>query len=258
MQARHTNPEQYFDEMVFSCRNYYIPYIAENSGMELRKVMDVLEIGCGLGGTLSVFAERGCNVTGVDIQPRAIELAQTFFADRGLDGTFVCANVFDYASPKKYDLVILHDAIEHISEKERLMALLKGFLKPGGVLYIAFPAWQMPFGGHQQMARNRALALIPYTHLLPRPLFRALFRACGENEGAVRDYFSIRDTRITIEGFERLARNTGYGIANRQLWLINPNYRVKFGLKPRKLARPIAATPWVRNFFTTTCYYLLR
>ncbi len=258
MQARHKDPETYFDEQALSCRKYYVPYITRNSGLALGPGCDVLEVGCGWGGSLSVFADMGCDVTGVDIQPRAAEFARDTFAARGLEGRFAASDIFDYVDTRKYDLVILHDSIEHIGDKERLMLRLREFLKDDGVLYIAFPAWQMPFGGHQQMAKSRLLANFPYTHLLPRWLFRAIFRATGEKESTVQYFFGLRDTGISIEGFERLARTTGFRTVNRHLYLINPNYDVKFGLRPRTLSPLVARVPHLRNFFTTTAYYLLK
>lgn len=259
MQARHKEPRMYFEEAATSCRNYYIPYITKESNIKPSADFNVLEIGCGLGGSLSVFAEMGCKVTGVDIQKRSVELALDFFADKGLEGTFICSDIFDFdAAGQRYDLIILHDSLEHIPEKERLMLLMKGLLKKNGVLYLGFPAWQMPFGGHQQMAKNKLVANFPYIHLLPRPLFLMVFKIFGETDGSIRYFLRLRDTGISIEGFERLVSKTGYSVVNRQLYFINPNYHIKFGLKPRKLYPLIAKTPYLRDFFTTTCYYLLR
>ena len=61
-----------------------------------------------------------------------------------------------------------------------------------------------------------------------------------------------------MEKFERLARETGYTIIDRTLWFINPHYKQKFGLKPRLLWRPLARIPWLRNFYTTSAFYLLK
>ncbi len=210
-----------------------------------------------MGGSLSVFAERGCRITGVDIHHPSIESARELFARKGLRGEFICTDFFDYDTDERFDLVILHDALEHISDKEHLMLKIKSLLTQTGVVYLGFPAWQMPFGGHQQMACSRLLAHLPYTHLLPRPLFRALFRLFGEEESAVQYYFGLRETGISIERFEKLVSRTGYKIRHRQLWFINPNYQVKFGLKPRKLSPVVARIPYLRDFVTTTCYYLL-
>jgi len=41
----------------------------------------VLELGCGNGKTLSVMNQRGWNVTGIDISPRAIQLARKTFPE---------------------------------------------------------------------------------------------------------------------------------------------------------------------------------
>ena len=240
-----------------ACRNYYLPYIEQHTSLKFGRKCRVMEVGCGIGGILSIFAAMGATVTGIDIHKPSIETAKTLFAERGLKGTFICSDIFDYSDTQPYDLIILHDALEHIPEKERLMLHLKSFLKADGLLYLGFPAWQMPFGGHQQMAKNRIIANCPYIHLLPRPLFRFVFRACGEKESTVKCFFEIRDTRITIEGFHKLVTATGLRIVNQRLYFINPNYQVKFGLKPRILSPVIGKIPYVRNFFTTTCYYLL-
>jgi len=257
MQTRHQDRSAYFEETATSCRNYYLPYIEQHTSLKFGRKCRVMEVGCGIGGILSIFAAMGATVTGIDIHKPSIETAKTLFAERGLKGTFICSDIFDYSDTQPYDLIILHDALEHIPEKERLMLHLKSFLKADGLLYLGFPAWQMPFGGHQQMAKNRIIANCPYIHLLPRPLFRFVFRACGEKESTVKCFFEIRDTRITIEGFHKLVTATGLRIVNQRLYFINPNYQVKFGLKPRILSPVIGKIPYVRNFFTTTCYCLL-
>jgi hypothetical protein len=44
----------------------------------------------------------------------------------------------------------------------------------------------------------------------------------------------------------------------RNLYLVNPIYQQKFGLKPRKQFRLVAAIPGFRDFVTTCAYYLIR
>ena len=48
----------------------------------------------------------------------------------------------------------------------------------------------------------------------------------------------------------------GLKVLHRQLWFINPHYKQKFRLTPRKLWAPLAHLPWLRNFFSTSCFYL--
>lgn len=80
----------------------------------------------------------------------------------------------------------------------------------------------------------------------------------GENEDCIKELLSIKETRTPIELFERLVRKNRIIVVDRQLFFINPHYEIKFGLMPRKLSAIIAGIPYLRNFFTTSCFYILK
>lgn len=123
---------------------------------------------------------------------------------------------------------------------------------------MSFPAWQMPFGGHQQICRNRILSQIPFVHLLPRVLYKGVIRLAGESDVCLNELLAIRRTRITIEAFERLVSQTDLTIQDRTLYFINPHYKVKFGLTPRRLTTPFSSIPYLRDFLSSSCFYILR
>ena len=135
---------------------------------------------------------------------------------------------------------------------------MKSYLSAGGVIFISFPAWQMPFGGHQQIARGRVVSHLPFIHLLPRTLYKWILDTGGEEEDTIKELLSIKETKCTIEMFQNLVKQTGYQIVDQQLFFINPHYEVKFGLSPRKLGRVLSSVPYLRNFFSTSCFYLLK
>ena len=116
----------------------------------------------------------------------------------------------------------------------------------------------MPFGGHQQICKNRILSHLPFVHLLPTAVYRGLLKAFGENKDCIEELLSIKKTRVPIELFERMLKKKTLRIADRELWLINPHYQVKFGLHPRKLNSIISCVPFLRNFFSTSCFYILK
>lgn len=116
----------------------------------------------------------------------------------------------------------------------------------------------MPFGGHQQIAHSHIVSHFPFLHLLPRTLYRWILRLCGEQEHAITELLDIKSTGCTIELFNRIARQANYQIIDRRLYLINPHYKIKFGLSPRRLNGVIAAIPYIRNFFCTSCFYILK
>lgn len=256
MQERHTNRKRYFEEQAHTARNYYIPYIMSRMN---HLPPQILEVGCGEGGNLLPFAEKGCEVTGVDLITSRIEQAKSFFSEKDQEGTFISSDIFALEDlNQRFPLILVHDVIEHIDHKEQFLTDLKKYLSPGGIIFIGFPAWQMPFGGHQQIAKGKFISHLPFIHLLPYTLYKYVLRICGEQESTIKELLSIKQTKCTIEMFQRIARRTNYQIINEQLYFINPHYQVKFGLTPRKLNKFIARIPFVRNLFSTSCFYMIK
>ena len=257
MQERHNNRKLYFRELAETSANYYIPYITR--WHEIKAGMKVLEIGCGEGGNLLPLSKLGCNVTGVDIASCRIEEAKRFFMEEEAEGRFIAEDIFKLKELGcGYDIIICHDVLEHISDKDQFLFRIAGYLSKGGIIFMSFPAWQMPFGGHQQICRNKLLSHLPFVHLLPGILYKSIIKLSGESDACLRELLSIRRTRITIEAFERLVGQTSLTIQDRTLYLVNPHYKVKFGLTPRQLKRPVSSIPYLRDFFCSSCFYILR
>lgn len=258
MQLRHKNREMYFHELATTSRKYFMPYI--RSFKPINKGLRVMEIGCGDGGNLLPFAQAGCNTLGIDIAEGRINDARIFFQKNNAKGEFIANDIFKLTAPcNSFDLIICHDVIEHIDNKQRLLAILSQLLTEDGIAFLSFPAWQMPFGGHQQICHNRVVSHLPFIHLLPHPLYNILLKTADESKDCIDELMSIRKTRTPIELFEKSIRNTpSLAIANRTLWLINPHYETKFGLCPHLLPKWIATLPHIRNYFTTSCFYILK
>lgn len=259
MQERHKKRDKYFAEQSYTTEKYVIPFI-ENV-MPIGRETEILEIGCGEGGNLKPFLDRGSKVTGVDILETKIQNGRKFFKDhKNKDRLQLIAS--DIYSPppeldKQFDLIVMRDVLEHIHDHEKFLNYVKKFLKPGGHFFLGFPPWQNPFGGHQQMCHNRILSKTPWFHLLPGKLYPGLMKVTGEPPVRIEELLEIKDTRITIEKFEKIIKRENYRVQKKTFWLINPNYEIKFNLKPRKMNQIISSTPYFRNFFITTCYFIL-
>jgi SAM-dependent methyltransferase len=256
MQKRHTDRYRYFREEAATTEKYFIPYLSEF--MDVGDI-SVLEVGCGEGGNLLPFARRGCRVVGVDLSEQRVRQAESFFSRECAAGTFVCDDVMHYRGDGRlFDLIVCHDVVEHIPEKGKMLLALKRLLAPGGRLFVAFPAWQMPFGGHQQIACSWVVSHLPFVHLLPELAFCLMLRLFGEDASKINELIGIRRTRCTVEMFEREAAYAGYTVYDRRLWLVNPHYEVKFGLRPIRLCRQLSALPYIRNFMASSCFYVVR
>jgi SAM-dependent methyltransferase len=242
-----------------NCNEYIIPFIEKTYA--LKPDTRVLEIGCGTAGVLAAFLDRGYQGVGVDINACSLEYARKALAEyiRSEQLILVAKDIYQ-VNPEielngKFDLIVLKDSIEHIPHQERLLEKMKDFLRPGGVIYFGFPPWQMPFGGHQQMCRNKFLSSLPYVHLLPTPVYKAVLKTFGEMPD---EFIDTKKTGISIERFEKIARYNNYTILSKDYYFINPIYKYKFNMKVRKQLKIIGSLPYLRNFLTTGVFYLLQ
>jgi cyclopropane fatty-acyl-phospholipid synthase-like methyltransferase len=258
MQERHTNRRQYFDEQDFTTRKYVIPFIG--LFCPLTAGMNILEIGCGEGGNLKPFLDEGCRVIGIDLSTNKINLARSFIGNHPLKNNLelICDDIYNLTPPEqKYDIVFMRDVIEHIHDQEKFMTFVKPFMHENSMFFLAFPPWQNPFGGHQQICKSRILGLFPWFHLLPAKWYRKVLTLGGESTATVENLMEVKETGISIERFERIIHAASYRMVAKKLFLINPNYEVKFRLKPVRQPGFIAGIPWLRNFLTTSVFYLL-
>lgn len=254
----HADRKRYFEIQVLNAEQYVIPFIEEK--FLLKPGMRVLEIGCGEGGVLKAFINKGCEGVGVEFDAPRIEDAKKFMPDDVAAGRvkFVIKDIYKVDTEKDFnglfDIVVLKDVIEHIHDQAKLIGWMKNFLKPGGIVFFGFPPWYMPFGGHQQVCKSK-ISRLPYIHLLPKFMYRWILKNRKEN---VAEMMEVRETGISIERFVRICKKQGYKILHNRHYFMNPIYQWKFGWKPRRQSIIIKAIPFVRNFFTTCVYYIIQ
>jgi SAM-dependent methyltransferase len=259
MQERHFNREQYFQEQGIVTEKYVMPFISNI--LEITSKINIAEIGCGEAGNLKPFLDLGCKVVGIDFSKVKIENALKFYENHPLRNnlTLINENIYNIVPDKleKFDLIFMRDTLEHIHKQDEFLLHIRSFLKPDGVIFLSFPPWRMPFGGHQQVCENRFLSKLPYFHILPKPLYRFVLKLFGEAESKITALLEVKETGISIHRFKKIIAMTKFTIEKECLYLVNPNYEIKFKLKVRKLPA-ILNIPFLRDFFTTTCYYILR
>ncbi len=252
---------RYFEIQYLNSKNSIVPFL--EGEIEINESTKVIEIGCAEGGVLKPFIELGAQCVGVELNESRVKLANEFqkeAVDRG-QIQFIAKNIYDFdlsSDENKFDIVILKDVIEHIHDQDKFMAQVGQLLRPGGVMFFGFPAWMMPYGGHQQLAKSKLCRKLPYYHLWPRFMYRGLMKICGEPKEIIESLMEIRDTRISTARFERLCKKNQFEIRRRQKYFIAPIYEYKFGYKTKKLWSFVGAIPWFRDFFTFQSYYVLK
>ncbi len=256
----HKDKDRYFNMQYETSKQYILPFVAQH--MDLSQPLKILELGCAEAGVLKAFTDQGHQCTGIELSKGRIELAKQYLAKELQKGLirFSSSNLYDLTPGKDehlYDLIILKDVIEHIPNQEAFIPYLSSFLKAEGKIFFGFPPWLMPFGGHQQLCRNKWLRKSVWMHLLPKSLYRVILRR-GESEQAVIDeLLEIHDTGITIERFNRICKKNNLLMLSNKHWLFNPIYRWKFGLSPKTVIAPFSHIPYFKNFYTTAYYALV-
>ena len=96
--------------------------------------MFVFEVGCGAGGILHYFREKGCEVKGIDLGEEYVEYGKNTH-QLDLETGFLK----DIQLTKKPDLVIYSHVVEHILEPDKEFIELKNKIKDSTILYIEVP-----------------------------------------------------------------------------------------------------------------------
>lgn len=136
-------------EMTDLYANYYNDTVVDGSSSNLEKkfreleahlaLMDatkvVLDFGCGVDGYLpSLSTKYDVRIDGFEVSAKTIQ----FLQDRFPHNTFYDQATFQ-SSNEMYDLIVLSDVLEHLSDPKALLVSLEQKLKQNGQIWIQQP-----------------------------------------------------------------------------------------------------------------------
>jgi 2-polyprenyl-3-methyl-5-hydroxy-6-metoxy-1,4-benzoquinol methylase len=164
----------------------------------------VLDVGCATGDLARVLAERGCGVTGIEIDPEAARHAEKL-CERVVVGDVEDLDLSEMLRDEAFDVIVFGDTLEHFKNPLRTLDRLKPFLRSEGYMVASIPNvahGSVRLALMQGKFRYSSLGLLDNTHLrfFTRDSVEQLFEDAGFLiTGLKRTLRGIFDTEIEIE-----------------------------------------------------------
>lgn len=133
-----------------------------------------LDVGFGNGALLTTAAEYGFEVVGLDLRPSTVE------AMRDLGYEAHATDIEDYRPTAPFDVVSMHEVLEHMPYPKTALQRTHGLLRDGGLLLVSMPnadsfVWQKL----TKDGVNPYWSEIEHYHNFGRRRLYALLRSCG-------------------------------------------------------------------------------
>jgi SAM-dependent methyltransferase len=162
-----------------------------------RPVRRVLDIACGTGPHLVRLADRGYEMSGLDLSSKNIEFLRARLADKGHEGELVVGDMTDFRLARPVDAAIcMQDSQGHLLTNDQLVAHLRSVarsLRRGG-LYV--------FDRYMASSWTDPARAWSWSRRRGRVIVRASFSALN-NVNPVSQVFTERMTLEAVENGTR-------------------------------------------------------
>lgn len=168
------------------------------------KSVKVMDLGCGIGLTLTVLGQVFPNSVGVDVFNKEIKATKEILKKTG-----VGAKVVKYDGKKlpflakSFDVVTSIEVIEHVDDPELMLREIRRVLKPDGILHITTANKLWPIEPHFKL---------PFLSYLPPEISDWYVRISGRGENyqdihlptygefrrIVGKYFEVEDITLDV------------------------------------------------------------
>ena len=126
-------PEASGIHALMKARREYAPWMADQLDYARSAGLEVLDVGCGQGIDVCEFALAGASVTGIDLTPRHVELAQRHVEEAGIEATIVQGDAESLPFlGGSFDVVVSNGVLHHTPDMDTALREIHRVLRPGG------------------------------------------------------------------------------------------------------------------------------
>ena len=99
----------------------------------------VLDVGCGGGILAESMAQRGAEVTGIDMGAAPLKIAKLHGLESGVSVTYKQIPVEELAAeqPESFDVVTCMEMLEHVPDPSSIVDACAKLCKPGGYVFFS-------------------------------------------------------------------------------------------------------------------------
>lgn len=211
----------------------------------------VLDVGCSQGIVPLLLAREGCEVTGVDTSPKAIEEAKSYLAAEPahvqanvsyVNADFLALTTLD-ATP---DTIVISEVLEHLVRPEMFVEKAASLLKQNGRLIIT-----VPFGVNDFIDHKHTFYLLEPLRLLNEHLNITQVKVLGKWLGmvAVKRDSVTQSAPLSLDleqianlesAFESIERNLQASLASASKNLADANKKYRAATEQIALLKPEA------------------
>jgi len=128
--AAYTQEEPKWDEALYYGHSFYLSLIEQYISKG-----KLLDFGAGKGILVKAAHDRGWNAMGYDVDCQAMNQVGEKLGIKMFCGDF---NKIDF-EPKSFDVVTLHQVLEHLKSPRAYLETITSILRDGGILFLACP-----------------------------------------------------------------------------------------------------------------------
>jgi len=99
----------------------------------------MVDVGCGGGILTEGLANKGANITGIDLSQELLDVADLHSLESGSTAKYqkISAEALAEAEPESFDHVVCMEMLEHVPEPGSVIAACAKMVKPGGYVFFS-------------------------------------------------------------------------------------------------------------------------